>query len=115
MVTTFILVFAAVVVALLVYAATKPDTMQVQRSTIVDAPADTIFPLIADFYNWGAWSPFDKLDPAMKRTYSGAASGKGAVYEWAGNSKVGQGRMEITDLSRPSRVAINLDFVKPFP
>ncbi|MCL5885050.1 MAG: SRPBCC family protein [Deltaproteobacteria bacterium] len=63
---------------------------------------------------WGAWSPFEKKDPAMKRTLSGAPNGKGAVYEWEGNKEIGKGRMEITETSPPSRVSIRLDFVKPF-
>src|SRR5512145_632012 len=95
------LVFAVLIVALLIYAATKPDTFRFQRSASIKARADTIFPLINDFQKWGVWSPYEKLDPAMKRTYSGASSGKGAVYEWNGNSKAGEGRMEIMDTSPP--------------
>lgn len=70
--------------------------------------------VINDFHSWTSWSPYEKADPAMKSAYSGAANGKGAVYEWDGNSQVGQGRMEITDTSHPSRVTIKLDFIKPF-
>ena len=80
----------------------------------MNSSPEAIFPLISDFHRWTAWSPYEKRDPAMKRTYSGAAQGKGAVYEWEGNSEVGQGRMEITDTSDPSRVTIKLDFMKPF-
>jgi carbon monoxide dehydrogenase subunit G len=101
-------------VALLIYAATKPDTFRVQRGISIKAPPEKIFPLINDFDNFGAWSPYEKKDPAMKRTLSGAANGKGAVYEWEGDHNVGKGRMQITDTSPPSRVTINLDFVKPF-
>jgi carbon monoxide dehydrogenase subunit G len=108
------LVVVVLVVALLAYAATRPDTLHVQRAATVKAPPEAIFPLISDFHRWTAWSPYEKRDPAMKRTYSGAAQGKGAVYEWEGNSEVGQGRMEITDTSDPSRVTIKLDFIKPF-
>jgi carbon monoxide dehydrogenase subunit G len=86
----------------------------VQRSTSIKAPPGKIFPFINDFQNWAAWSPYEKLDPQMKRSRSGAASGKGSVYEWEGNSKVGKGRMEIADMSAPSLVRINLDFVRPF-
>jgi hypothetical protein len=115
--TTIIVVIALLVVvvgAILVYAATKPDTFRVQRSTSIKAAPDTIFALINDYRSWTAWSPYEKRDPALKRTYSGAAAGKGAVYEWEGNSQVGQGRMEITDTAAPSRVTIKLDFIKPF-
>jgi hypothetical protein len=108
------LVVVGLIVSLLVFAATKPDTFGVQRSASIKAPPEKIFPLINDFHSWGAWSPYEKLDPAMKRTYSGAASGKGSVYEWEGNGKAGMGRMEIADTSPPSKVMLILDFVKPF-
>jgi hypothetical protein len=115
--TVAIIVVVLLVVSLagiLVFAAFKPDTFRVQRATSVKASPDKIFPLIADFHRWGAWSPYEKLDPAMKRTFSGAANGKGAVYEWDSDGKAGKGRMEITDAPAPSRVAIKLDFFKPF-
>ena len=102
------------VVGLLGYAATKPDNFRVERSVMINAPAAKIYPLVADFHNFPSWSPFEKLDPAMKRTHSGAASGKGAVYEWDGNGQAGQGRMEITAVEPPNKVLIALDFSKPF-
>ncbi len=107
-----VLVIAIAVV--LILAATKPDTFAVQRAAIVNAPADKIFPLISDFRQWGAWSPYEHKDPAMKRTYSGAVRGKGAVYAWDGDKNVGSGRMEILDVSAPSKVVIKLDFYTPF-
>ena len=106
------LVVVVLIAGVLVYAATRPDSLHVQRAASIKALPEKIVPLISDFHSWTAWSPYEKVDPAMKRTYSGAASGKGAVYEWEGNSQVGQGRMEITETS-PSRVTIKLDFVKP--
>jgi polyketide cyclase/dehydrase/lipid transport protein len=108
------LVVVVLIVAVLAYAATRPDTLHVQRAARVKASPEEIYPLISDFHRWTSWSPYEKRDPAMKRTYSGAEQGKGAVYEWEGNSEVGQGRMEITDTSDPSRVTIKLDFIKPF-
>lgn len=108
------LVVVVLVVALLAYAATRPDTLHVERAASIMAPPEKIFPLISDFHSWASWSPYEKRDPGMKRTYSGAAQGKGAVYEWDGNSEVGQGRMEITDAPDPSRVTIKLDFIEPF-
>jgi uncharacterized protein YndB with AHSA1/START domain len=114
MIKTAALVVIVLVVALLAYAATRPDSMHVERSTVINAPPDRIFPLIADFHRWSSWSPYERMDPAMKKDYSGAASGRGAVYEWDGNRQVGQGRMEITDTADPSRVTIQLDFLKPF-
>jgi uncharacterized protein YndB with AHSA1/START domain len=100
--------------ALLAFAATKPDTFRVQRTASIQAPPEKIYPLISDFRGWGAWSPWEKLDPAMKRTHGGAASGTGAVYAWEGNREVGAGRMEIVDAAPPSRVKIKLDFLQPF-
>jgi len=86
----------------------------VERTASIKAPPEKIFAVLDDFHNWGVWSPWEKMDPDMKRTFSGAANGQGAVYEWQGNSKVGQGRMEITDATAPSQVTIKLDFIKPF-
>jgi uncharacterized protein YndB with AHSA1/START domain len=114
MLVRILIVVVIVLAAVLIFAATRPDTFRVQRATSIKAPPEKIFALIDDFHNWGSWSPYEKLDPAMKRTQSGAASGKGAVYEWQGDSKVGQGRMEITDSSAPSKVVIKLDFIRPF-
>ena len=107
------LVVVVLVAGVLAYAATRPDSLHVQRAASIKAPPEKIVALISDFHSWTAWSPYEKVDPAMKKTYSGAASGKGAVYEWDGNRQVGQGRMEITEAS-PSRVTIKLDFLKPF-
>ena len=100
------------VVAILAFAATRPNSFRVQRTTSINAPPEKISALINDFHSWTSWSSYEKLDPAMKRTFSGAQSGKGAVYEWDGNSKAGKGRMEITDTS-PRSTTIKLDFVKP--
>lgn len=111
---TLVLVVLLVIAALLLFASTRPDSFRVERSLAIKAPPERIFPLIDDFHRWPAWSPWEKLDPAMTRTHSGPASGVGAVYEWLGNSKVGQGRMEIMQSSAPSRLAIKLDFLKPF-
>jgi len=100
--------------ALLIYAATQPDTFRIQRATSIKAPPEKIFAVLNDFMRWEAWSPWEKKDLAMKRTFSAVTSGKGAVYAWEGNSDVGQGRMEIAESVAPSKVAIKLDFVKPF-
>jgi uncharacterized protein YndB with AHSA1/START domain len=108
------IIVVVLIAALLGFAATRPDTFRVQRATSIKAPPEKIFALINDFHSWGSWSPWEKMDPTMKRTHSGAANGKGAVYEWEGNNKVGKGRMEIMDTSPPSKVTIKLDFVKPF-
>jgi uncharacterized protein YndB with AHSA1/START domain len=95
-------------------AATKPDTFRVARSTAIKAPPEKIFPLISDFRQWSAWSPYEHKDPAMKKTYRGEATGRGAIYEWDGDKNVGSGRITITDASSPSKVMIDLDMIKPF-
>jgi hypothetical protein len=109
------IIVAVLLATLLIYAATRPDIFRLQRTTLIKAPPEKIFALINDFHShgWGCWSPWEKLDPNLKRTFGGAASGKGAVYEWAGNGKAGAGRMEITQAAPPSHVAIKLDFRKP--
>ena len=101
------------VAVVLVLAAMKPDTFQVQRSIAINAPPERIQPLIADFKAWGAWSPWEKKDLAMKRSFSGAESGVGARYAWEGDKNVGRGSMEIVEAA-PSKVALKLDFIAPF-
>jgi hypothetical protein len=113
MATIIIIVIAVLLAGFLGFAATRPDTFRVQRSASIKAPPQKIVALIDDFHNWTSWSPWEKLDPGLKRTYGGAASGRGAVYEWEGNRKAGQGRMEVMETS-PSGVIIKLDFLKPF-
>jgi uncharacterized protein YndB with AHSA1/START domain len=108
------IVVVVAIAAVLGLAATKPDTFRVQRAASIKAPPDKVFALINDFHQWSQWSPWEKLDPDMKRTFSGPASGKGAVYEWTGNSKVGAGRMEITEPTPSSKILIKLDFITPF-
>jgi len=108
------LAVVVLVAAVLVYAALQPDTFRVTRSATIDAPPDKVYPLIADFHQWRAWSPWENRDPTMQRTFGGADRGKGATYAWAGNREVGEGRMEITDATAPSRVTIKLDFLEPF-
>jgi uncharacterized protein YndB with AHSA1/START domain len=114
MIKTIAIVLVLLIAALLIYAATKPDSFRIERSTTINAPPQKIFAIINDFHQWEAWSHWEKIDPALKRKYSGAANGKGAVYEWDGNKDIGQGRMEITESSPPSKVSLKLDFVKPF-
>ena len=109
-----VLGFVGLIVGLLIYAATQPDTFRVQRSTHMTAPPEKVFALVDNLQSWAAWSPWEKIDPALKRTYGGAVSGQGAWYEWEGNRDIGKGRMEITKASSPSQVVIKLDFIEPF-
>ena len=101
------------VVIILILVSTKPSDFRVERSITIAAPPQKVATLINDFHNWNTWSPWAKMDPAMKTTYSGPASGPGAIYEWEGNSKVGKGRMEILTVE-PARTSVKLDFLKPF-
>ena len=110
----WILGIVVVLAGLLGLAVTRPSQFRVQRSARIKAPPSKIFSYLDDFHRWGEWSPWEKLDPALKREYSGAARGKGAAYAWEGNRKVGQGRMEIVDLSAPNKLTVKLDFLQPF-
>lgn len=108
-----LIVLLLAVAGVLGYASTKPDQFRVERSIVIKAPAEKIFPHINNFHSWEAWSPYEKLDPAMKRSFSGAASGVGAAYAWEGNSTVGAGSMEILESTPSSKITIKLDFLKP--
>ena len=114
MLKIILIVIVVLIVGVLGLATTKPDTFRVQRASHIKAPPDKVFALINDFHHWSQWSPWEKLDPDLKRTFTGPASGKGAVYEWTGNSKVGAGRMEITEPTPSKKLLIKLDFIKPF-
>jgi hypothetical protein len=102
------------VAGILIYAAMRPDTIRVERMANIKALPEKIYPQIYDLKAWAAWSPYEKKDPAMKRTFGTVTAGKGAVYEWDGNKNVGKGRMEITEVAAPSRIVIKLDFFEPF-
>jgi len=103
---------AAVIALILIVAATKPDSMKIERHAVIQASPQTIHALIDDFHKWSEWSPWEKLDPNMERKYEGTPSGIGAIYSWQGNSDVGAGRMEIVE-SSSSKTVIKLDFKAP--
>src|SRR6267154_3822760 len=114
MIKKILLGLVVIVVLLCVVILLQPATYQVERSTTINAPAEVVFAQVNDFHKWNAWSPWAKLDPAMKQTFEGAPAGNGAVYTWTGNKEVGEGRMTITE-SRPSDlIKIKLDFIRPF-
>lgn len=104
---------AALIVVLVVLIATRPSTYRVERSTRIAAPPEVVFGLVNDFHAWERWSPWAKLDPAMKLTIGGPPAGVGATYAWAGDSKVGEGNMRITESRPGQRVGIRLEFLKP--
>jgi Polyketide cyclase / dehydrase and lipid transport len=112
--TIVAIMLVIVIAAVLILAGAKPDKFSVERAIGVKAPPEKIFPLINDFRRWRSWSPYEDRDPALKRSYSGAESGKGAVYAWEGNRNVGSGRMEILQASVPTTIVIKLDFLRPF-
>jgi uncharacterized protein YndB with AHSA1/START domain len=116
MMSTVLAIIAIIVLAIviiLVLAMRKPDTFRLERSTTIKAPPEKIFPLVNDFHHWMKWSPWERLDPELKRTYGGAESGKGATYGWQGK-KAGTGRMDIIEAKPSSKILIKLDFMKPF-
>ena len=108
-----VLVVAVIVAGVLIYAWTRPDSFRVQRSTTIKAPPARIAALIDDLHAWTRWSPWEKRDPDLRRTYGATAKGKGAIYAWQGNKNVGSGSMEILEAG-PQKVLIRLDFLKPF-
>ncbi|OWP50210.1 SRPBCC family protein [Pseudomonas nitroreducens] len=108
------LVMALAVAVVLVLAANRPGTFRVERTACIQAPPEKVQGYIEDFHLWAQWSPFEKLDPQMQRSFSGTDKGRGAVYAWEGNGKAGAGRMEILEIDPGSRVTIALDFRKPF-
>lgn len=107
------IVLVILIVAMTIFVATRPDTFRVERSAQVNAPADVVHGLINDFHQWTFWSPWEKLDPNLKRTYSGAPAGVGAIYDWSSES-VGVGRMTILETKPADSVIIKLEFIKPF-
>ena len=114
MLKTIAILVVVAVAGVLVYASMQPDTFEIRRRTSIKAPPEKIYPYLNDFHQAMVWSPYEKKDPAMKRSFSGAASGKGAVYEFEGNKEVGTGRLEILDEAPNSKVTLRLDMYKPF-
>lgn len=102
------------VLVLGVVIATRPSDFHVQRSVVIDAPPEAAFARVNDFHAWTSWSPYEKLDPSMTRTYDGAPSGLGAAYAWKGNDKVGEGKMTIVESKAASRIGLHLEFARPF-
>lgn len=114
MLSLILIALAVLIAAVLLYAATRPDAFRVERSVTIKGAPEKIFPLINDFHQWEAWSPWEKIDPALTRSYGGAASGTGATYAWSGNQKIGKGSMEIIESQPSSKALLKLDFTAPF-
>ena len=114
MLKRILLALVVIVAALAVIVVLQPGEFQVTRTATMAAPAPVVFAQVNDFRKWEAWNPWARIDPAMKQTYAGAPAGVGAIYTWAGNHEVGEGRMTIIE-SRPSElIRVRLDFAKPF-
>ena len=114
MLKKILLGLAALIVVFLVVVALQPSHFHIERTASISAPPAAVFALVNDFHRWDAWSPWAKLDPSMKTTFEGPAIGTGSIYSWAGNDKVGEGRMTLTE-SRPNEsIKIKLEFIKPF-
>lgn len=109
-----LVVVVFLIVAFAAFVAMQPSEFRVERTISVAAPADRIFPLVNDFHNSASWSPWDKLDPAMKKSFEGPAEGVGSVYSWDGNEKVGAGRMSILESQPNERVKMRLENFRPF-
>ena len=103
-----------VIAALGTIVALQSSEFRVVRSAILSAPAQALFALVNDFHRWEAWSPWEKLDPALERSYDGSPAGVGAVYSWVGNNQVGEGRMTILESNPNDLIRIKLEFLKPF-
>ncbi|WP_375739735.1 SRPBCC family protein [Pseudomonas boanensis] len=114
MTKAIIAIIVVAIVGVLGYAAIRPDSFRIERSATIEAPPEKVFPLINDFKRWKAWSPWEKIDPALKRSYTGPNEGVGAAYSWQGVNEVGTGRMQIVQSTPNSRIEIKLDFEKPF-
>jgi uncharacterized protein YndB with AHSA1/START domain len=108
------LAVVALVAVLVLVVATRPGEYRVERSAVVAAPAEALFGAVADFHRWDAWSPWARLDPAMKTEYGGAPGAIGSTYYWLGNDKVGEGRMTVLAVAPPRRVEVKLEFLKPW-
>jgi uncharacterized protein YndB with AHSA1/START domain len=113
MILRVVILIAVLIAGLLVFAATRPNTFRIQRSTTIAAPPEKIFALLDDFHNWPRWAPQDREDPSIKRIYSGAESGVGAISEWSGSGSTGAGRMSIIEADPPGKVTVKVDFLKP--
>jgi uncharacterized protein YndB with AHSA1/START domain len=114
MIKTVLIVLAVLLAAFLGLAATRPDSFAVQRSVVVKAPPDKLYPLISDLHAFNRWNPYLKKDPQIQNSYDGPASGPGARYSWQGNKEVGKGSMTVATLQPPNRVLIDLQFMEPF-
>lgn len=105
---------AALIVVFLIVVATRPDTYHVERSSTISAAPEAVYAYVADFRKWEAWSPWEKIDLKMKKTYEGTQGSVGASYAWEGNDEVGAGKMTVLTAEAGKRFEVDLHFIKPF-
>lgn len=109
-----LLALAIIAILFFVILVGRPDEFKVVRSATMAASPATVFEQVNDFHKWDAWSPWAKIDPACKNSFDGASAGKGAIFAWDGNNKVGAGRMMVLESQPPELIRINLEFLRPF-
>lgn len=114
MLKKIVVALLVLVAALVALVATRPAGFRVERSLVIEESPRLLFDAVADFRKWEAWSPWARLDPAMKTTFGGAPSAVGSTYHWAGNDEVGEGRMTLTEIHPPLQAKIKLEFLKPW-
>jgi uncharacterized protein YndB with AHSA1/START domain len=109
-----LLALAFIAILFIVIIAGRPDEFTVSRSVKISAPPEKVFPHVNDLHQFQEWSPWAKLDPNAKNSFSGADSGAGAAMAWDGNKKVGAGKMTITDSQPDESIRFKLEFLRPF-
>src|SRR3954454_8252059 len=114
MLLKIVVALVVIVLVFLIIVAMQSADYRVVRSTTISAPPEAVFAQVNDFHNWDAWSPWAKLDPAMRKSIEGPSAGTGSIYTWSGDSKVGEGRMTLTESHPSDLIRINLEFIKPF-
>jgi hypothetical protein len=113
MLNIILIAIAVIVVLFIVIVATRPSDFRVTRTGRLSAPADVVFANVNDLHKWDGWSPWAKMDPNCKNSFSGPESGPGASMTWSGNTKVGEGRMTITDIRPNEVIHMKLEFLRP--
>lgn len=104
---------ALLVIVLLIVIAMQPGEFNVARTAVVDAPQSVVFDQVNDLHRWTAWSPWERIDPKMIRTYDGPTAGVGAEYAWKGNQDVGEGQMTIVESKPNDLIKLKLEFHSP--
>jgi hypothetical protein len=114
-VITIISVIAALLVLLLIIALFLKKAYTIERETTINQPSQPVFNYIKFIKNQDVYSVWNKIDPAMQKTYSGTDGAVGFVYAWdSANKKAGKGEQEITAIKQGERVDMALHFIKPF-